>query len=91
MEELNKGEGAIIDDTFDNAKIQIFMDRTDQLITFYLDKKLHKTYKEYSEKLMSDCRLPIKAGNVPINLMEPIYGSFDGATQDSMAPCTIMT
>lgn len=91
MEELNKSGDSITDGTFDNSRIQIFMDRTDRLITLFLDKNLQKTYQEYSEKLMSDCQLPIKSGNIPINFMEPIFGTFDDAAQDSMAPCTIMT
>lgn len=87
---MKNGEDST-DSTFDSSRIQIFMDRTDQLITFYLDKNLLQTYKEYSEKLMRDCQLPIKYGNIPFNLMEPIYGSFNGATQDSMAPSLILT
>lgn len=91
LEEVNKNVGSTTNSTFDNSRIQIFMDRTDQLITFFLDKKLIQTYQEYSEQLMKDCQLPIKLGNFPIHLMEPIYGSFNGATQDSMAPSTLIT
>ena len=92
LEELNKnGIDSTADGIFDNSRIQIYMDRTDQLTTFYLYKKLLQTYKEYSEKLMSDCQLPKKAGNIPINLMDPIFGSFDGEFQDSMAPSAVIT
>lgn len=91
LETVNKEREQTLDSIFDHSRIQIFMDRTDQLITFFLDRKIWETYKEYSEQLMSDCDLPIKSGNIPINLMEPIYGSYNSDYTDSMAPGLILT
>lgn len=79
------------DVSFINSEIQIFMDKSDQQLTFFLEKKLRQTYLEFAQSLMSDCGLPIKLGNIPIDFLEPIYGSFDGVYTDYMAPGVVMT
>ena len=77
--------------SFLNSEIQIYMDKSDQQLTFFLEKKLRQTYLEFAQNLMSDCEFPIKLGNVPIDFMTPIYGSFDGVYTDYMAPGVVMT
>lgn len=77
--------------SFISSEIQIFMDKSDQQLTFFLEKKLRQTYLEFAQSLMSDCGLPIKLGNIPIGFLEPIYGSFDGVYTDYMAPGVVMT
>jgi hypothetical protein len=77
--------------SFKSSEIQIYMDKSDQQLTFFLEKKLIKTYTEFTEQLMADCQFPIKLGNVPIDFMTPIYGSFDGVFTDYMAPGVVMT
>jgi hypothetical protein len=52
--------------SFMNSEIQIYMDKSDQQLTFFLEKKLRQTYLEFAQNLMSDCEFPIKLGNVPI-------------------------
>lgn len=79
------------DQTFENREIQIFMDKSDQQLTFFLEKKLRQTYLEFSENIMADCEFPIKLGNVPIDFLTPIYGSHDGVYTDYMAPGIVMT
>lgn len=91
LEIVHRDREATLDSIFDHSRIQIFMDRTDQLITYFLDRKLWETYKEYSEKLMSDCEMPIKLGNIAINLMDPIYGSFSSNYKETLSPGTILT
>jgi ABC-2 family transporter protein len=77
--------------SFKNSEIQIFMDKSDQQLTFFLEKKIRQTYLEFSQNLMSDCEFPIKLGNIPIDFATPIYGSFDGVYTDYMAPGVVMT
>lgn len=77
--------------TFLSSEIQIYMDKSDQQLTFFLEKKLRQTYLEFSESIMIDCDFPIKLGNVPIDFLTPIYGSFDGVYTDYMAPGIVMT
>lgn len=67
------------------------MDRTDQLITYFLDKKLLESYTEFSEQLMIDCKMPMKLGNIPMIFNDPIYGSNDDSFKASMAPGLVMT
>lgn len=77
--------------TFFSSEIQVYMDKSDQQLTFFLEKKLRQTYQEFTEKLMSDCEYPVKLGNIPINFEPPIYGSFDGVYTDYIAPGVVMT
>lgn len=77
--------------SFANSEIQIFMDKSDQQLTFFLEKKLRQTYLEFAQGLMGDCGLPLKLGNIPIDFLNPIYGSFDGVYTDYMAPGVVMT
>lgn len=77
--------------SFVNSEIQIYMDKSDQQLTFFLEKKLRQTYREFAENLMSDCQFPIKLGNVPIDFKDPIYGTFDDEYTDYIAPGVVMT
>lgn len=82
----NAAEGSFV-----NSEIQIFMDKSDQQLTFFLEKKLRQTYLEFAQGLMGDCGFPLKLGNIPIDFLNPIYGSFDGVYTDYMAPGVVMT
>lgn len=77
--------------SFTNGEIQIYMDKSDQQLTFYLEKKLRQTYLEFSQGIMADCDLPLKLGNIPMDFTDPIYGSYDGVYTDYMAPGVVMT
>ncbi len=89
---LIRDEGRFADEAdFFSGEIQVFMDKSDQQLTFFLEKKLRQTYLEFTQSLMSDCKYPIKLGNVPINFETPIYGSFDGVYTDYIAPGVVMT
>lgn len=77
--------------SFLNSEVQIFMDKSDQQLTFFLEKKLRETYLEFTQGMMADCKFPIKLGNIPIDFETPIYGSFDGEYTDYMAPGVVMT
>jgi ABC-2 family transporter protein len=77
--------------SFLNSEIQIYMDKSDQQLTFFLEKKLRQTYQEFAEKLMADCQYPIKLGNIPMNFDKPIYGSYEGVYTDYIAPGVVMT
>jgi len=82
----NANEGS-----FRSSEIKIYMDKSDQQLTFFLEKKLRQTYLEFSQNLMMDCEFPIKLGNIPIDFKTPIYGSFDGEYTSYMAPGVVMT
>lgn len=87
-----RNEGKNADEgSFQNSEIQIHLDKSDQQLTFFLESKLHQTYKEFSEKLMIDCEFPVKMGNIPMDFMEPIYGSFDDEYTSYIAPGVVMT
>lgn len=74
------------DGSADNSKIQLFMDQSDLQLTFFLQAKFYQTYKQFTQNMMADCKLPVKLGNVPVNFETPIYGSYDTDFKNSMAP-----
>lgn len=78
-------------DTFYSAEISVYLDKSDQQLTFFLEKKLAETYQEFSQALMRDCQYPEKLGNIPMNFKDPIYGSFDDEYTSFIAPGVVMT
>lgn len=91
MQDVGQEGGYAEDSSFDNAEIKIYMDNSDQQLTFFLEKKLRQTYGEFMRSLMQDCNYPVKSGNIPVDFLDPIYGSFDGVYTDYMAPGVVMT
>ncbi|XP_058116541.1 ABC transporter G family member 20 [Anopheles ziemanni] len=79
------------DGSFLTSEIKVHLDKSDQQITFFLEKKLLQTYREFAESLMSDCRLSTQLANIPITFETPIYGTFDEEFTDFMAPGVVMT
>ena len=77
--------------SFENSEIQIYMDKSDQQLTFFLEKKLRQTYQEFAQQLMADCEFPIKLGNIPIDFEMPVYGTFDDEFTSYIAPGVVMT
>uniref|UniRef100_A0A336MEP9 CSON012244 protein n=1 Tax=Culicoides sonorensis TaxID=179676 RepID=A0A336MEP9_CULSO len=77
--------------SFDSTDIEIFLDKSDQQVTFFLERNLLVTFKEFAETLMSDCGYPKALGNVPITFMEPVYGSLNEEFTEFMAPGVVMT
>ncbi len=51
--------------SFENRDINIYLDTTDQRLTFFLNWKLYKTFGEFGEQLMRDCEFPIKLWTIP--------------------------
>lgn len=78
------------DGSADNSKIQIYMDQSDLQLTFFLQSKFYQIYKNFTQHMMNDCKLPIKLGNIPVSFETPIYGSYDTDFKHSMAPPMIM-
>lgn len=77
--------------SFESTDIEIFLDMSDQQITFFLQRNLLLTFKEFAESLMSDCGYPKALGTVPITFMEPVYGNMDEEFTEFMAPGVVMT
>ncbi|XP_053661277.1 ABC transporter G family member 20 [Anopheles marshallii] len=77
--------------SFHTSEIKVYLDKSDQQITFFIEKKLLQTYREFAESLMSDCRLPKQLANIPITFETPVYGTFDEEFTDFMAPGVVMT
>lgn len=76
--------------TRSNSKIKIYMDQTNQQLTFFLQRKLYDAYREYSENMLTDCGLPKKLDNFPIEFLTPIYGTYEADFKQTMAPAMVM-
>lgn len=76
--------------TRSNSKMKIYLDQTNQQLTFFLQRKLYDAFKEYSENLLIDCNLPKKLDNFPIVFLQPIYGTYEADFKQTMAPAMIM-
>lgn len=73
-----------------NSKMKIYLDQTNQQLTFFLQRKLYDAYKEYSEDMLTDCGLPRKLDSFPIDFLTPIYGTYEADFKQTMAPAMIM-
>ncbi|XP_058467891.1 ABC transporter G family member 20 [Malaya genurostris] len=78
-------------DSFLSSEIKVYLDKSDQQVTFYLEKKILETYKQFAETLMSECNLPKQLANIPMSFEEPIYGTFNDEYTAFMAPGVVMT
>uniref|UniRef100_A0A2M3Z376 Putative abc transporter g family member 20 n=1 Tax=Anopheles braziliensis TaxID=58242 RepID=A0A2M3Z376_9DIPT len=79
------------DGSFHTSEIKVYLDKSDQQITFFIEKKLLETYRQFAESIMDDCQLPRQLANIPINFQTPVYGSLDEEFTDFMAPGVVMT
>lgn len=87
-----RDEGRFADDSsFAGREIQIHMDMTDQQIAFFLERKFRSAYQSFSEKMMVDCGLPMRLGNLPMYFLEPIFGQFEAEYKEFIAPGIVMT
>lgn len=77
--------------SFMNSEIRIYLDKSDQQLTYFLEKKLRETYREFAENMMTDCEMPRRLGNVPIRFEKPIFGTFDDEFTTYIAPGVVMT
>ncbi|XP_053695189.1 ABC transporter G family member 20 [Sabethes cyaneus] len=77
--------------SFHSSEIKVYLDKSDQQVTFYLEKKLLETYKQFAENLMTECNLPKQLANIPMNFEDPVYGTFNDEFTAFMAPGVVMT
>lgn len=74
----------------DNGDIKITLDQTDLQKTAQIERKIYDAYQNFMEKLMVDCELSKKAGNIPI-VYEDFYGKIDFDFSLSLVPGLILT
>lgn len=77
--------------SFDMKDVEVYLDKSDQQITFFLERKLRETFMQFAQQLMEDCGFPRQLGNIPVAFETPIYGSFDEEFTNFVAPGVVMT
>lgn len=86
LEEVRNNPDDATDQARENSLIKIYMDQTDLQLTYFLQRRLYDVYKNYSQNVLSDCNLPKKLDNIPINFEKPIYGNYNSDFKHSMVP-----
>lgn len=56
-----------------------------------MERKLREHYQTFINDILTDCNIPQSVASIPINLLEPIYGSEDMEFQQYVAPGVVMT
>lgn len=79
------------DDVFDQREILVRLDKSDQQITYFIERRLREAFQNFTQKLMTDCELPKGLANVPVNFKDTFYGTFNDEYTDFVAPGVIMT
>lgn len=76
---------------FQSDRINFNNPSADQQIAFFVERKLRTSYQMFSEKLMTDCQLPMRLGNLPMRFFDPIFGTFESEYKEFIAPGIVMT
>lgn len=86
------GDGRVAsDETFDQRELTVRMDKSDQQITYFLERRLLDTFHDFAEQLMVDCKFPKNLVNVPVNFVGTFHGTLNDEYTDFVAPGIIMT
>lgn len=90
LNEVHELRGKTDEFTKSNSKMKIYLDQTNQQLTFFLQRSLYDVYVEYSQSMLIDCGLPKKLDSIPIDFQQPIYGTYSADFKQTMAPSMIM-
>lgn len=66
-------------------------DISDQQVGLMLARNLQYSYRDFAKDLLSACEQNTKLADVPIQFMEPIYGTNEPSFTDFVAPGVILT
>lgn len=89
-DEIKKYPDEADSQTWKNSVIKVYMDQTDLQIKTFLQRRIYDVYLDYSESILSDCKLPKNLEGIPIVFEEPIFGSLKSNFQHSMAPAMVI-
>lgn len=79
------------DETLDQSEIRVWLDMSNQQIGILLNRDLQLTYRDFAQKVLSDCGHNPKLADIPIQFKDPIYGTSTPSFTDFVAPGVILT
>lgn len=79
------------EDTLDQSEIRVWLDMSNQQIGLMLSRNLQYSYRDFAKDLLTSCEQNPKLADVPIQFLNPIYGSNDPSFTDFVAPGVILT
>jgi len=78
-------------ETIDHSSVYIFLDMTNQLIGYKLQRTFLETLKKFSRDLMIRMDANPKSVELPIKIGKPIYGDKEPTFTEFMAPGVVLT
>ncbi|XP_031843264.1 ABC-type transporter snustorr isoform X3 [Nomia melanderi] len=79
------------DETLDQSEIRVWLDMSNQQVGLMLARNLQYSYRDFAKDLLSACDQNTKLADVPIQFMDPIYGTNEPSFTDFVAPGVILT
>ncbi|KAK0087540.1 hypothetical protein PV325_000790 [Microctonus aethiopoides] len=79
------------EETLDQSEIRVWLDMSNQQIGLMLARNLQYSYRDFAKDLLAKCDENTKLADVPIQFLDPIYGSNDPSFTDFVAPGVILT
>ncbi|KAK0182407.1 hypothetical protein PV327_000549 [Microctonus hyperodae] len=77
--------------TLDQSEIRVWLDMSNQQIGLMLARNLQYSYRDFAKDLLAKCDENTKLADVPIQFLDPVYGSNDPSFTDFVAPGVILT
>ncbi|XP_011307965.1 ABC transporter G family member 20 isoform X1 [Fopius arisanus] len=79
------------EETLEQSEIKVWLDMSNQQIGLMLARDLQYSYRDFAKDLLSACEQNTALADVPIQFLDPIYGSNDPSFTDFVAPGVILT
>lgn len=77
------------EEVLNGSSVHLEMDETSKQIAGTLKKQFGDTFKDFTKALLRDCDYPERLAELPLQVIDPIYGSDDTDTREFMS-CGIM-
>lgn len=78
-------------ETITSSEVQVWLDMSNQQIGLMLNRDIQFSYRDFAKDLLETCHYNPKLGDIPIDFMDPIYGSKNPSFTDFVAPGVILT
>ncbi|XP_011871615.1 PREDICTED: ABC transporter G family member 23 isoform X2 [Vollenhovia emeryi] len=79
------------EEVLDQSEIRVWLDMSNQQVGLMLARNLQYSYRDFAKDLLSSCGENTKLADVPIQFMDPIYGTNEPSFTDFVAPGVILT
>ena len=78
-------------ETIDRSSIYVFLDMTNQLIGYKLQRSVYESLRTFSKDLLIEVEQNPAAVDIPVRIGKPIYGDREPTFTEFMAPGVVLT